>query len=122
MTPDSRAHFTDDKIIKSLNSLTIGNLLGQMNYKISVRFSVMHGDLIRAINDMIKDKKYPYMVNIWNYLPTFKRQGYKSPNKLHPTTCLPTTYNIVTAALTSRVSNHQKQLSPRGAERLLHNV
>jgi hypothetical protein len=82
----------------------------------------MHEDLIRAINDMIKDKKNPYMVNIWNYLPIFKKQRYKRPKKLHTTTCLPTTYNTVTAALTNRVSNHQKQLSPRRAEKLLHNV
>jgi len=43
------------------------------------RFSVIHEELTRAINDTIKNpKNNPYMVNTWHHFPTFKRQRFIS--------------------------------------------
>ena len=62
---------------------------------------------IIIINDTIRGpKNIPTLLTSWITFILSKGKDIRDPKNYRPITCLPTIYNILTAALTNRIYNH----------------
>lgn len=107
--PDAWQNFTVNEIVKVIRKTQNWKSPGPdkvQNFWIK-QLSALHQDLTRTMNDMMNDgKDIPIWLTSGTTFLLSKGKETGNPRNYRPITCLPTTYKILTAALTNRIYDH----------------
>jgi len=109
INPDVWKQFTTDEITKVIKQTHNWKAPGQdklQNFWLK-QLSSLHEDLTRTFNEIINEpRSIPMWLTSGTTFLISKGKNTEDPKNYRPITCLPTTYKILTAALTNRIYDH----------------